>query len=134
MPDWLPLIEKIKEKFATWKGKLLSLAGRVTLINSVICSTVVFWMFNFSLPSGIVKQIDKLLKWTSVCHPRDYGGMGITDIALLNKLLLCKWWWKLFTEAPKPWNILIKEGYYKNQEVSTRSLCQKKLSCFWKDV
>ncbi|XP_042481163.1 uncharacterized protein LOC122061767 isoform X1 [Macadamia integrifolia] len=34
----LPMVDKIKTKLAGWKGKLLSLAGRVELVRSVISS------------------------------------------------------------------------------------------------
>lgn len=149
---WMPFIEKITKKLATWKGKLLSMAGRVTLINSVILPMVVFWMSNFLLPSGIIKQIDKLcraflssgkernrpyknvLKWSMICHPKDFRGTGIIDLKLLNELLMCRWWWKLFNEAPKPWNTLMKAGYFKDQEISLKTLKQQKLSSFWKNV
>ena len=70
-----------------------------------------FWMPNFLLPPpGVIKQIDRLhrtflwngeeknrpcknlLKWSMICHPKDFGGMGIIDLKLMNELLMCKWW------------------------------------------
>lgn len=34
--EWQPLISKIENRLQTWKGSLLSLEGRVTLLNSVL--------------------------------------------------------------------------------------------------
>lgn len=34
--DWNPLINKIEKRLQSWKGSLLSLGGRVTLLNSVL--------------------------------------------------------------------------------------------------
>lgn len=34
--DWQPLISKIENKLQSWKCNILSLGGRVTLLNSVI--------------------------------------------------------------------------------------------------
>lgn len=38
--DWLELIEKVERRLASWKGKLLSLGGRLTLINSVLSASL----------------------------------------------------------------------------------------------
>ena len=57
--DWTLLTEKITKKLAGWKGKLLSFAGRVTFLNTVISPIVMFWMANFIRPSNITKIIEK---------------------------------------------------------------------------
>ena len=37
-----------------------------------------------------------LVKWEEVCKPKDMGGLGIHNLALMNKALLCKWWWRIY--------------------------------------
>ena len=39
--DWTPLEEKNLKKLSTWKGSSLSMAGRITLINSSLSSTFI---------------------------------------------------------------------------------------------
>ncbi|GKV34399.1 hypothetical protein SLEP1_g42774 [Rubroshorea leprosula] len=49
---WKPLLETFNKKLHTWKGRFLSLGGRITLINSVLSSLPVFWMSLYLLPKG----------------------------------------------------------------------------------
>uniref|UniRef100_A0A6I9QLJ3 Uncharacterized protein LOC105036471 n=1 Tax=Elaeis guineensis var. tenera TaxID=51953 RepID=A0A6I9QLJ3_ELAGV len=101
--DWNPLTEKIIKKLEGWKGKLLSIVDRTTLLNAVITTTVMFWMSNFAVPSKLIKIIDKahrtflwcgnerwkmsksLLNWLSDRRPKHFGGFGITNNKILNQ-------------------------------------------------
>lgn len=42
------------------------------------------------------KEKNNLVKRSDVCKPKDMGGLGIQNLSLVNKALLCKWWWKLY--------------------------------------
>lgn len=48
--DWEILISKVRNRLATWKSKLLSLGGRLTLVNSVLSAIPTYWMSIFKLP------------------------------------------------------------------------------------
>jgi hypothetical protein len=68
-------------------------------------------MASFRLPSWVVARIDKIRRgfiwgrnrsmgsgislvcWDIVRMPRDWGGLGISDIRLQNTALLLRWWW-----------------------------------------
>lgn len=39
---WEPLLHKIKKRLASWKGRLLSFVGRLTLLKSVLGSLAMF--------------------------------------------------------------------------------------------
>ncbi|XP_042515394.1 uncharacterized protein LOC122089769 [Macadamia integrifolia] len=59
----LPVMDKIKARFSGWKGKVLSLAGRVELIRSDILANVAT-MFNvvwINKPS-----VDEVIKWWKI--------------------------------------------------------------------
>ena len=58
--DYLPLTEKIRKRVSSWTGRFLSYAGRLQLINSVIMSLTNFWMAAFRLPSGCIKEIERI--------------------------------------------------------------------------
>jgi hypothetical protein len=51
-----------KKKLQGWKGKLLSIGGRVTLLNSVLSSIPIYWMSVYRLPVNVRHSIDKLRK------------------------------------------------------------------------
>lgn len=48
--DWLGLIEKVDKKLASWKGNLLSLGGRLTLVNAMLSAIPAYFMSVYSLP------------------------------------------------------------------------------------
>lgn len=58
--DYEPLLEKIKSRMSSWTARYLSYAGRLLLLNSVIASTVNYWMSSFRLPNECIKRIDSL--------------------------------------------------------------------------
>ena len=51
--DWACIEERFQKKLSSWKGKLLSVGGRLVLINSVLTSLAMF-MLSFFMLSGIV--------------------------------------------------------------------------------
>ena len=54
------LIDKIGARLPGWKGRLLTRAGRLTLINSVLTSIPVYHMTIFPLSKWAIKRIDRL--------------------------------------------------------------------------
>ncbi|KAL4347879.1 hypothetical protein GQ457_17G007890 [Hibiscus cannabinus] len=58
---WNPVLERLKKKLSTWKSKMLSLGGRITLVKSVLASLPVFFMSLFPLPASINKSISSLV-------------------------------------------------------------------------
>jgi hypothetical protein len=43
---------------SSWKGKYLSMGGRLVLINSVLTSTTMFMLSFFEVPKGVLENID----------------------------------------------------------------------------
>nr|CAD1820644.1 unnamed protein product [Ananas comosus var. bracteatus] len=58
--DYLPLIEKLDNRLAGWKGLLLSRGGRLVLLNSVLSSIPTFFCSAYLLPTWVIKSIDKI--------------------------------------------------------------------------
>src|SRR5512141_1681720 len=56
--DWKLIEERIEKKFSSWKGKHLSVGGRLVLINSVLSSLVMLMISFFEIPKGVLQKID----------------------------------------------------------------------------
>ncbi|XP_048608259.1 uncharacterized protein LOC125584206 [Brassica napus] len=92
-----PLLLQIKKKVESWTSRTLSMAGRLTLISSVIAGITRFWMSAFLLPKCVMKKINSLcssflwhgtigistgakVSWEELSIPKTEGGLGLRNI------------------------------------------------------
>jgi hypothetical protein len=137
--DWKTIKNRIKKRLIGWKGKMLSVGGRLVLINSVLSSLSMFMMYFFELSRGVLEKIDcfrshlywqndphkrkyRLVKWEVLCQSRDQGDLGIQNLDIQNKCLLSKWLFKLLNEDGM-WQQLLRNKYIKD---NTLANCVKK--------
>ncbi|GKV33771.1 hypothetical protein SLEP1_g42231 [Rubroshorea leprosula] len=59
---WKLTIEKFRSKLASWKGKLLSIGGRITLLMLVLSALPLFYFSIFKVPKGILKELIRIQK------------------------------------------------------------------------
>jgi hypothetical protein len=57
LAEW-KLVERLQKRLSSWKGKLLSLGGRLILINSVLSNMVLHMISLFLLPKGVLHKLD----------------------------------------------------------------------------
>ena len=62
----------------------------------------------------------RLVRWSIVCSNRGKGGLGVRNLSLLNKALLCKWSWQFAMEGEALWKQVIC-GKYGEEEGDWRS-------------
>ncbi|GKV24665.1 hypothetical protein SLEP1_g34249 [Rubroshorea leprosula] len=150
---WQPLLDSVKKKLTSGKGRYLSLRGRITLINSVLSSLPMFVMYVFLIPKGTLISIDKMcicflwggeeegkkinwVKWEKVCKNKEYGGLGVRDLRKFNLALMGKWWGPLATCEEGLWKKVIVAKYgeggrhwtdWVRNEVGASSI-------WWKDI
>ena len=110
--DWEPLCAKVRGRVCPWRGKFLSKAARLVLTNSSLSSLPMLAMGLFLLAEGVHAKFDTprakffwegtspnrkyhMDKGAWVCRPKDLGGLGITNMRLLNIAMMCKWIWKI---------------------------------------
>lgn len=60
------------------------------------------------------------------------GGLGIQNLKLMNKALLCKWWWKIFSTEGL-WQEVLISKYGKNKGLAEIKLRQGD-SQFWSEL
>ncbi|XP_058784527.1 uncharacterized protein LOC131659337 [Vicia villosa] len=94
---WLEVVNNINRRLSSWKGRNITMGGRVTLINSVLNSIPIFTLSFFKIPGNIAKAIRKIqseflwsgklekrsihwVKWEVVCRPMAKGGLGVRDV------------------------------------------------------
>ncbi|GLT98279.1 hypothetical protein SLE2022_157910 [Rubroshorea leprosula] len=151
---WKPMIEKFRSKLASWKGRLLSSGGRLTLLKSVLSALPLFYFSLFKVPKGILNELVKIQKnflwggldnskkiawvnWEKACLAKSKGGLGIPNLAIRNTALLGKWWSKFHDvdENHKLWkNIIVCKYYEGNNNTSITSCITPKMSTIWRDI
>jgi hypothetical protein len=125
---WEPLLVSLRKRLGCWGNKLVSLGGRITLLNSVLNAIPIFYLSFMKIPVGVWKQVRRIqreflwgsrrgrkkvnwIKWDTVCLPKNKGGLGVRDIRVVNISLLAKWRWRLLHDDHTVWKAVIKSKY-----------------------
>ncbi|GJS55834.1 hypothetical protein Tco_0629196 [Tanacetum coccineum] len=111
--------------------------GRLQLIVVVLESIHVYLASVFLLPGTIIKEINRLLKcflwnrsettkgkakvdWSTICRPKDQGGLGLKNLQIWNQALLGKHVWNIAIKKDTLWgwkNLLGIRDQIKNSVV-----------------
>ncbi|XP_074297173.1 uncharacterized protein LOC141627867 [Silene latifolia] len=108
------LVEKTKRKLSSWNNILLSSAGKLTLIRSVLSSLSLFYLLVFRIPVSVTSKlqslmvhfwwngtrINKSIHWCSkdfLSRPVGEGGLGLRNIGCFNQALLAKSAWRILS-------------------------------------
>lgn len=73
--DWKEVEERFQKKLSCWKGKMLSVGGRLVLINSVRSNLSIFMLSFFEVPREVLKKLDYYRSrffWQSDEHKKKY--------------------------------------------------------------
>lgn len=117
--DFSFVLDRVKKKLAGWKANLLSMAGRMVLIQSSSSTIPDYVMQSNLLPIKILDGIDPVnrnflwgstkqtrkmhwVKWGNVTKPRNLGGLGLQTTKGRNTALLAKLNWRLHMEDNAP--------------------------------
>ena len=95
--DWNWMVERFEKRIKNWSYKLLSLGGRVVLINSVLSGLDVYWFAMARCPQSILNRLRQVISsilwgsveghlkyhlasWDSISVPIECGGWGIKNL------------------------------------------------------
>lgn len=141
------------KRLASWKSKLLSYAGRATLIQAVTTAIPIFAMQTAKLPMSTCADFDKLnrnffwgesatkknkvhlCEWDLVCRPKAKRGLGFKKFVNMNQALLAKLGWRIHGKAQWLWTKIFEAKYLKGKSILDPFLeSRKNGSPTWKDI
>jgi ribonuclease HI len=125
-----PIADKIKNKLSSWKASLLSIAGRVQMVRSVVYSMIVYSISLYSWPVSLLKDLEKAIRnfiwsgdvdqrklvtvsWKKVCRPFSQGGLNIRSLINLNKASNLLLGWNLLN-SQSSWAVLLRDRVLRN--------------------
>lgn len=118
------IADKANSRLTSWKGKLLSIAGRVQLVKDIFQSMLLHSFSVYLWPSSLLKYlavcarnfiwsgdvaIKKLVtvSWKQLCCPRNEAGLGLRHLPALNKAALLTLSWSILT-ASTSWGVFAR--------------------------
>ena len=148
---WDPIIARMEKKLALWKGRLLSLAGHLTLIKAALSSLPIYFMSIFPIPKGVIEKINKiqqaflwcgsadkspraLISWKIIELPKLLGGLSVGNLLHRNLALLFKWVWRYFCEPKALWRTVIREKYGYSDTFTIHDLFTLSKGGPWKNI
>lgn len=73
--DWKEVEERFQKRLSCWKSKMLSVGGRLVLINSVLTNLPLFMLYFFEGPKQVLTKLDyyrSRFYWQSDEHKKKY--------------------------------------------------------------
>ncbi|KAF7806699.1 ribonuclease H [Senna tora] len=140
----------LQEKLQSWKGKLLSKAGRLTLIKSVLTSMSLCHLNYYKLTKAEAMKCDSILahffwgsdrqrnkphmlNWEAICKPMNLGGLGVKSFSEFNQALLAKQFWRILVHQNTLLSVIMK-AKYATSESPVGFKCPRTASKQWKDI
>ncbi|KAK7831680.1 putative ribonuclease h protein, partial [Quercus suber] len=112
-PTFQPLLDKIHTRIHAWQSKLLSQAGKLTLIISILSPLIYYQMQTIVLPWSTTSSIDRstrdflwgdtqtqghvyLINWDMLTKPKVRVRLGIRDSKTTNDAFLMNQAWRIW--------------------------------------
>lgn len=119
------ILDRIRARFAGWKGWIMSIAGPRVLVRCVLKAMPTFTLTVLCDPKKFFKDTDKArrhflwaqekeltsggckVNWPNVCSLVDCAGLGIHNLGRINQASRLRWLWLAWRHLKRAW--LIKE-------------------------
>ena len=124
--------DRVNKRLAGWKAKVLSPAGRMTLIQSTLSSIPYFAMQTAKLPRSLCDNLDRKIRgflwggnakqrkvhnvnWETVTKSKDCGGLGLRSMRQMNTAFMMKLGWRVLNEQESLWSRVLRSKYCKGR-------------------
>ncbi|GJS68653.1 RNA-directed DNA polymerase, eukaryota, reverse transcriptase zinc-binding domain protein [Tanacetum coccineum] len=126
--NWNTIIKKFSSKLSSWKARLLSVGGRLSLIKSVLGNLPTYYLSIYLMLVTVRNKLESMrnkffiggdqedikvtwVNWKKCMASREHGGLGIGSIFGLNVGLLFKWIWRFLNHPSSLWACVIQSLY-----------------------
>ena len=126
------IADSILAKVRRWKGRSLSIAGRICLVESVVKPSLNHTMMVYRWPRELLDRLDWAIRnfiWTgdistrapvpvrcdTCCLPKREGGLGLKSISEMNEALNAKFTWHVYTSDESFMKLLRASMFYKGK-------------------
>ncbi|KAM0899529.1 hypothetical protein ACQ4PT_021212 [Festuca glaucescens] len=105
------LVDSVANKLPGWRASLLDKGGRLELVRATLSAMPIFAMMSLDLPVKTLVAIEKIIRgflwkgrkdvkgghclvaWSKVCTPKEWGGLGVPNLRMMNMALRARWLW-----------------------------------------
>ncbi|KAH9647730.1 putative ribonuclease H protein [Citrus sinensis] len=122
------IVDKVEKRMSTWNTSHLSLAGRITLAQSILQAIPIYAMQTTCLPSRVKNKADQACRqfiwngtttgrklsqvgWNTICKQKISGGLGFKNLEIMNQALLMKIYWGLISSTESLWIKVLHTKY-----------------------
>jgi hypothetical protein len=140
-----PLLDDMADRLPVWRGKLMHMSGRLTLIKMMLAVIPIYTVISFHLPlvpEGDVQDFHGFPLdghrgharrempggWKRVHHPIHLGGLRVMDFNLLGRALRQRWLLLSRMNGARPWAL-----HPVSDDTATESFFQASTSCVIRD-
>lgn len=145
------IMDNVRQRLNVWSVKNLSMAGRLTLLQSVLEMIPSYAIQTTVFPAALCDELDKLTRkflwgasgkarrfhsvsWDRVCKPKEEGGLGLKSAHLMNQAYLIKLGWRLVSNSTTLWSRILCAKYLRGSEPDFRKSRLTQLSPLWKGI
>lgn len=99
------LLQHVDDRLHGWHARLLSSAGRLVLLRSVIAALPLHILATGGFPKSVIRMIDRKMSafywgdrhhwvaWKKITTPVEEGGLGLRNLSDLQQAYQCRIWW-----------------------------------------
>ncbi|KAJ8440029.1 hypothetical protein Cgig2_020517 [Carnegiea gigantea] len=145
------IMNRVDKRLAGWKTRILSNAGRLTLVQTVISTIPSFAMQMAKLLRSLCDDIDRKsnrflwggiehhrgvhkVSWETITKTQEEGGFGLQPMRQLNTAFLSKLGWRLLAERNSLWSWILRAKYFQGRRDVNMVSPAKEASNAWRGI